>query len=76
MFEDPSAFDSRTQVVYLDEVTRRQNSSIFGTDPDPVPPRALIMGAGSLMRGSLCWERMSFQSDWVETFVRSSVRLD
>ena len=28
------------------------------------------------MRGSLCWGLMSFYSDWVETFVRPSVRLD
>lgn len=47
--EPPSAFDSRTRVVHLDEVTRRQNSGMFGNDPDRVPPRALTMGVGTIL---------------------------
>ncbi|AHK71315.1 hypothetical protein GLS_c14270 [Gluconobacter oxydans DSM 3504] len=37
MFEEPTAFDSRTRDVYLDKITPRQNNDIFGNDPDPVP---------------------------------------
>ncbi|MFT8479194.1 MAG: hypothetical protein ABF812_15915 [Gluconobacter cerinus] len=76
MFEEPNAFDSRTRVVYLDKITPRQNSGIFGNDPAPVPPRALIMGARFLMRCTLYGGLISFYFDWVETFVRPSVRLD
>ncbi|MBS1035911.1 glucosamine-6-phosphate deaminase [Gluconobacter cerinus] len=47
--EPPSAFDSRTRVVHLDEVTRRQNSGMFGNDPERVPERALTMGVGTIL---------------------------
>ncbi|KXV02583.1 glucosamine-6-phosphate deaminase [Gluconobacter potus] len=47
--EPPSAFDSRTRVVHLDEVTRRQNSCMFDNDPDRVPPHALTMGVGTIL---------------------------
>lgn len=47
--EPPSAFDSRTRVVHLDEVTRRQNSGMFGNDPARVPKRALTMGVGTIL---------------------------
>ncbi|WP_040507297.1 glucosamine-6-phosphate deaminase [Gluconobacter morbifer] len=47
--EPPSAFDSRTRVVHLDDVTRRQNSGMFGNDPSRVPERALTMGVGTIL---------------------------
>ncbi|MBF0852413.1 glucosamine-6-phosphate deaminase [Gluconobacter sp. R75690] len=47
--EPPSAFDSRTRVVELDDITRRQNSSMFGNDPKRVPSRALTMGVGTIL---------------------------
>lgn len=47
--EPPSAFDSRTRVVHLDDVTRRQNSAMFGDDPERVPERALTMGVGTIL---------------------------
>ncbi|MFT8716760.1 glucosamine-6-phosphate deaminase [Gluconobacter potus] len=47
--EPPSAFDSRTRVVHLDEVTRRQNSCMFDNDPDRVPSHALTMGVGTIL---------------------------
>lgn len=47
--EPPSAFDTRTRVVQLDEVTRRQNSGMFGNDPACVPERALTMGVGTIL---------------------------
>lgn len=47
--EPPSAFDSRTRVVDLDEVTRRQNSAMFSGDPERVPERALTMGVGTIL---------------------------
>lgn len=47
--EPPSAFDSRTRVVHLDDVTRRQNSGMFGDDPERVPERALTMGVGTIL---------------------------
>lgn len=47
--EPPSAFDSRTRVVPLDDVTRRQNSGMFGNDPERVPERALTMGVGTIL---------------------------
>ncbi|KXV17308.1 glucosamine-6-phosphate deaminase [Gluconobacter oxydans] len=47
--EPPSAFDSRTRVVHLHEVTRRQNSGMFGNNPERVPPHALTMGVGTIL---------------------------
>ncbi|MBN3868713.1 6-phosphogluconolactonase, partial [Gluconobacter kondonii] len=47
--EPPSAFDSRTRVVHLDDVTRRQNSAMFCDDPERVPERALTMGVGTIL---------------------------
>ncbi|MCP1235996.1 6-phosphogluconolactonase, partial [Gluconobacter kondonii] len=47
--EPPSAFDSRTRVVHLDDVTRRQNSGMFCDDPERVPERALTMGVGTIL---------------------------
>lgn len=47
--DPPSAFDSRTRVVELDAITRRQNSGMFGNDPERVPSRALTMGVGTIL---------------------------
>jgi glucosamine-6-phosphate deaminase len=46
--EPPSARDSRTRHVHLDEVTRRDNSVFFG-DLARVPHGALTMGVGTIM---------------------------
>jgi glucosamine-6-phosphate deaminase len=46
--EPPSALDSRTRRVHLDEVTRRDNSIFFG-DLSLVPQGALTMGVGTIM---------------------------
>ena len=46
--EPPSALDSRTRRVHLDEVTRRDNSVFFGS-LDLVPHGALTMGVGTIM---------------------------
>ncbi len=46
--EPPSAADSRTRRVHLDEVTRRDNSIFFG-DLAQVPHGALTMGVATIM---------------------------
>ncbi|MCX6918934.1 MAG: glucosamine-6-phosphate deaminase [Verrucomicrobia bacterium] len=46
--EPPSALDSRTRCVHLDEVTRRDNSVFFG-ELSLVPQGALTMGVGTIM---------------------------
>jgi len=46
--EPPSALDSRTRRVHLDEVTRRDNSVFFG-DLILVPHGALTMGVATIM---------------------------
>ena len=46
--EPPSAADSRTRWVHLDEVTRRDNSVFFG-DLAQVPHGALTMGVATIM---------------------------
>ena len=46
--EPPSAADSRTRWVHLDEVTRRDNSAFFG-DLAQVPHGALTMGVATIM---------------------------
>ena len=46
--EPPSARDSRTRRVHLDEVTRRDNSVFFG-ELSLVPQGALTMGVGTIM---------------------------
>jgi glucosamine-6-phosphate deaminase len=46
--EPPSALDSRTRRVHLDEVTRRDNSVFFG-ELSLVPQGALTMGVGTIM---------------------------
>ncbi|WP_051391297.1 sugar phosphate isomerase family [Gluconobacter oxydans] len=33
----------------LDAITRRQNSGMFGNDPERVPSRALTMGVGTIL---------------------------
>ncbi|MBU2655626.1 glucosamine-6-phosphate deaminase [Acidomonas methanolica] len=47
--EPPSAFDTRTRVVELDEATRRQNAPMFGGDPEAVPREAITMGVGTIL---------------------------
>jgi glucosamine-6-phosphate deaminase len=46
--EPPSALDSRTRRVHLDEVTRRDNSIFFG-ELSLMPQGALTMGVGTIM---------------------------
>ena len=46
--EPPSAADSRTRWVHLDEVTRRDNSVFFG-DLNQVPYGALTMGVATIL---------------------------
>ena len=46
--EPPSAADSRTRWVHLDEVTRRDNSVFFG-DLSQVPQGALTMGVATIL---------------------------
>ena len=46
--EPPSAVDSRTRWVHLDEVTRRDNSAFFG-DIALVPHGALTMGVATIL---------------------------
>ena len=46
--EPPSAADSRTRWVHLDEVTRRDNSVFFG-DLSLVPQGALTMGVATIL---------------------------
>jgi len=46
--EPPSALDSRTRRVHLDEVTRRDNSVFFG-DLAQVPHGALTMGVATIL---------------------------
>lgn len=46
--EPPSAADSRTRRVHLDEVTRRDNSVFFG-DLGQVPHGALTMGVATIL---------------------------
>jgi glucosamine-6-phosphate deaminase len=46
--EPPSAADSRTRWVHLDEVTRRDNSVFFG-DLAQVPQGALTMGVATIL---------------------------
>ncbi|MBS1088529.1 glucosamine-6-phosphate deaminase [Gluconobacter wancherniae] len=47
--EPPSAFDTRTRPVTLDDVTRRQNAAMFGGQPGAVPHTALTMGVGTIL---------------------------
>ena len=47
--EPPSAADSRTRWVHLDEVTRRDNSVFFG-DLAQVPHGALTMGVATILQ--------------------------
>jgi len=47
--EPPSAFDTRTRVVTLDEATRQQNAAMFGNDPSAVPTHAITMGVGTIL---------------------------
>lgn len=46
--EPPSAANTRTRVVHLDEITRRDNSLFFG-DIDAVPHYAISMGVGTIL---------------------------
>ncbi len=46
--EPPSAATTRTRVVHLDEVTRRDNSVNFG-DVNAVPHHAVSMGVGTIL---------------------------
>jgi glucosamine-6-phosphate deaminase len=46
--EPPSAVDTRTRWVHLDEVTRRDNSAFFG-DIALVPHGALTMGVATIL---------------------------
>ena len=49
-FNEPlSAIRSRTREKALTPVTRQQNASMFGGDPDNVPKRALTMGVGTIL---------------------------
>jgi glucosamine-6-phosphate deaminase len=49
-FNEPlSALLSRTREKALTPVTRQQNASMFGGDPDKVPKRALTMGVGTIL---------------------------
>jgi glucosamine-6-phosphate deaminase len=43
---------SRTHRVTLHEVTRRENAALFGGDPEKVPPEALSMGMGTILRAA------------------------
>lgn len=47
--EPPSAFDTRTRVVTLDDGTRRQNAEMFDNDPQAVPGQAITMGVGTIL---------------------------
>jgi glucosamine-6-phosphate deaminase len=40
---------SRTREKALTPVTRRQNATMFGGDPDKVPKRAMTMGVGTIL---------------------------
>lgn len=46
--EPPSAASTRTRVVHLDELTRRDNSVFFG-DVESVPHHAISMGVGTIL---------------------------
>jgi glucosamine-6-phosphate deaminase len=46
--EPPSAADSRTRRVHLDEVTRRDNASFFAR-PEDVPHGAITMGVATIL---------------------------
>ena len=50
-FNEPlSALMSRTREKALTPVTRRQNATMFGGDPDKVPKRAMTMGVGTIRK--------------------------
>ena len=54
-FNEPgSAFDSRTRLVQLSEVTRRQNAAAWGGDEARVPAEALTMGIGTICAARTC----------------------
>jgi len=69
--EPPSALDSRTRRVHLDEVTRRDNSVFFGK-LELVPHGALTMGVGTIMDCRQV-ELLAFGSGKAE-IVRKSLR--
>jgi glucosamine-6-phosphate deaminase len=49
-FNEPlSALMSRTREKALTPITRQQNASMFGGDPEKVPKRALTMGVGTIL---------------------------
>jgi glucosamine-6-phosphate deaminase len=49
-FNEPlSALMSRTREKALTPVTRKQNASMFGGNPDNVPKRAVTMGVGTIL---------------------------
>ncbi|EHH67101.1 glucosamine-6-phosphate deaminase [Gluconobacter morbifer] len=48
--EAPADFDSRTRLVHLTPVTRRQRAPLFGGNPQNVPRRALTMGLGTILQ--------------------------
>ena len=54
-FNEPlSALLSRTREKALTPATRLQNASMFGGDPDQVPPRAITMGVGTILDSRRC----------------------
>jgi len=67
--EPPSARDSRTRRVHLDEVTRRDNSVFFG-DLARVPHGALTMGVGTIMEARQI-ELLAFGSSKAEIVRRA-----
>lgn len=52
--EPPAAFDSRTHVARLMDLTREQNAASFGGEASAVPARAITMGLGTIMEARRC----------------------
>jgi glucosamine-6-phosphate deaminase len=54
-FNEPgSDFDSRTRLVRLSEITRRQNAGAWDGNPGNVPAEALTMGIGTICAARAC----------------------
>ena len=52
--EPPAAFDARTHVSRLMELTREQNAALFGGNVSAVPDLAITMGLGTILEARRC----------------------
>lgn len=52
--EPPAAFDSRTHVARLADLTREQNAAFFGGNASAVPAQAITLGLGTILEARRC----------------------